>query len=170
MQITSLESLVIHDLGIMYDAETRFLAAQQQMLPYTSARPLQQLLQEHIAQTEQQIRNLEQIFQILGQPQPHATSEAAAGLVAEGKRRMHAVTGNAHLLDCVIASIHEQVEHYELATYRTLVTLCQELGQGQVAQLLQQNLHQEEQKAQQVERHMPMLIGHALGSRAIGGH
>jgi len=148
----------VHEIQGMYDAEHQFLDAMQQQLPKTQNPAVQQLLTAHIAQTQQHIGNLEQVFQILGQPAQRMTCDGAAGLVAEGTKLMQETQGVPALLDLAIAGGDDKVEHYEVATYRGLVAGAQAAGQMQIVQLLQQNLLQEEQTAQLIEQSLPQLL------------
>jgi len=163
MAITSVQQKFTHELGDIYDAEHRFLEAQQQMLPKARSNTVKQLLQQHIQETEQQIRNLDQAFQVLGEQPKRVTCEGAAGIVAEGQKTLREAQGNASLTDCVIAGAASKVEHYEIASYRGLLMGAQLMGQPQLTQLLQQNLQQEEQTAQMVEQSVPQLLQQAMG-------
>jgi ferritin-like metal-binding protein YciE len=168
MAIKNLNEKFIHELGDIYDAEHRFLEAQQQMLTQASNSTVKTLLQEHIQQTEQQIQNLEQIYTTLGEKPKRVKCDAAAGLVSEGQKTMKEASGNPAILDCVIAGAQAKVEHYEVASYRGLIEGARIMGQDQVLQLLQQNLQQEEQTAQRVEKSTPQLLQQAMSSNEMG--
>ena len=53
------------------------------------------------------------------------------------------------------------VEHYEIGVYRGLINGAELMGQAGVAQLLQQNLQQEEETAQHLESSEPMLFANS---------
>jgi ferritin-like metal-binding protein YciE len=160
MAISTLQETFLHDLGDIYDAEHRFLEAQQQLLPQASNPQLQEVLHEHIAQTQQQIQNIEQIFQIIGQQPKRATCQAAVGLVQEGQQTVQQA-GNEAVRDALIAGAQGKVEHYEIASYRTLLSSAKLLGVQQAAMLLQHNLEQEETASSRVDTHMPHLLSAA---------
>ena len=82
MPITNLQEKLLTELADIYDAEHQFLEAQQQMLQQASDQQLKGMLQTHIDQTQQQIQNLEQIYDQVGQQPERQTCEAAQGLVA----------------------------------------------------------------------------------------
>ncbi|GAB4199535.1 MAG: ferritin-like domain-containing protein [Roseiflexaceae bacterium] len=168
MAIHDLNQKFAHELGDIYDAEHRFLEAQQQMLTKASSPQLKSMIQQHIQQTEQQIRNLEEIHNLLGQKPQRVTCEAAAGLVSEGQKTMKEAAGNPAILDCVIAGAQSKVEHYEVASCRGLVTGAQMMGQQQILQLLQQNLQQEEQTASLIEQSTPQLLQQAMSAQQRG--
>lgn len=168
MAITTLEEKLIHDISDIYDAEHRFLEAQQEMMSQASAPMLKDMLKEHIGQTQQQIQNLEQVYQILGQKTLRVKCDAAVGLVAEGQKTMKEAKSNPQILDCVIAGSIARVEHYEIAAYRGLVTACEEMGQSQILPLLDQNLKQEHETALKAEQGLASLIQQSLSAKQRG--
>lgn len=168
MAIKNLNEKFIHELGDIYDAEHRFLEAQQEMLSQANNPTVKTLLQEHIGQTEQQIKNLEQAYSILGEKPKRVKCDAAAGLVSEGQKTMKEAANNPAILDCVIAGAAAKVEHYEVASYRGLIEGARIMGQDQILQLLQQNLQQEEQTAQRVEQSTPQLLQRAMSANEMG--
>jgi ferritin-like metal-binding protein YciE len=121
------------------------------------------MIREHITQTEAQIKNLEEVYSTIGAKAKRVKCDAAAGLVTEGQKGMKETATQPHLRDCMIAGAAAKVEHYEIASYRGLVTLCQELGQDSALGLLKENLKQEERTAQLVEQHVPELL-HKVGN------
>lgn len=168
MPIKTLEEKMQHELGDIYDAEHQFLEAQQEMIKQANNSTVKTMLQEHIQQTEQQISNLEQVFQAMGQQPKRIKCQAAAGLVSEGQKLLKEVSGNPALVDLAIAGAQAKVEHYEVACYRGLITGAEETGQTEIVQLLRQNLQQEEQTAQRVEQSTPQLVQAAMSSNQRG--
>jgi ferritin-like metal-binding protein YciE len=162
MTIETLDQKFLHDLAEIYDAEHRFLEAQGRLFHEAGAPQLKALIQDHIAQTEQQIGNIEQIYRQLGASAERATCAAAAGLVTEGEQGLAQTAGSPALRDYAIGGALSKVEHYEVAAYRGLLTAAECMGQIQIAALLRQNLVQEEQTATLVEQSAPMLLEQAI--------
>ena len=167
MAIDTLEEKFAHGLGSIYDAEHQFLEAMEEMLTQATSNTVKSLLKEHITQTKQQIRNLEQAFKILGQEAEQIDCEGAEGLVSEGATLMDEAADNPAMLDFAIAGAADKVEHYEIATYRGLIAEAQQMGQNEIVRLLRDNLQQEEQTAQKIEQSVPALLQQAT-SRAAG--
>lgn len=168
MPIKTIEDKFVHDLADMYDAEHRFLEAQQEMLQQASAPQLQQMLQEHIRETRQQIKNLEQVYALLGARPTRIKCDAAAGLVLEGQKGLREFASNPAVRDCAIVGTAAKVEHYEIASYRGLVAAFQGVGQAQILNLLSENLNQEEQTVQKVEASVPTLLERAMLAQQRG--
>lgn len=168
MAIRTLDEKLVHDIGDIYDAEHRFLEAQQEMLQHAHAQSVQMLLTEHIAQTQQQIDNLNQIYKLMGVTPARVKCDAAAGLVIEGQKGLKETSGAPTIQDVMIANASSKVEHYEIASYRGLIEGAKLLGNPQVLALLQQNLQQEEQTAMKIEQTTPMLLNQAMSANQLG--
>ena len=63
---------------------------------------------------------------------------------------MHEAQGEA-IRDCAINAAVVRVEHFEMGTYRGMVTGAQQMGQDQIVNLLSENL----QQAEQTQRRKP---------------
>jgi ferritin-like metal-binding protein YciE len=164
-KITNLEQKFVYEIGAMYDAENRFLEAMQMMCQCCQQNQLKSLLENHIRETEQQIRNLEQVCNILGQQPRRINCDTAAGLISDGQRFMLLASENQKILELGLAGGQAKVEHLEIACYRGLIKSAEQMGQNQIVQLLQQNLQQEEQTAQKIEQCMPQLLQDAKSSQ-----
>ncbi len=157
MAISNAQELFVHNLSEIYDAEHQFVEGQQEMAQQASDQDLKSAIQDHIDQTQQHARNLEQVFEQLGQQPQRATNEVAQGLVSEAQQLMQQ-TQDENLRDVAINAAVMKVEHFEMGSYRGLVTAAQQMGQDQIVSLLQQNLQEEEQTAQTAEQSAPNLL------------
>ena len=169
MSIKTLDEKFVHELGDAYDAEQQFTGAMQQMVQQASDSKLKHVLETHINETQQQIKNLEQIFTLLGEQITQVKCDGAAGLVSEAQKSMKEAGDNPAILDCIIASAAAKGEHYEIASYRGLVMGAEQMGQPEVLHLLHQNLQQEEQTAQLIEDNVPKLLAKAAQSESREG-
>lgn len=168
MTINTTKEKFLHALGDIYDAEHRFLEGQQQMLGLATDQTLRASIAQHIEESQQQIRNLEQIFTLLAQPPKRETCDASNGLVLEAQKSVqHA--GNEAIRDCLILDSLSKVEHYEMAAYRSLVIAAQYVDNGEVKLLLQEILKQEEDTAHKLEMAAPMLIEYAMQNEMAFG-
>jgi ferritin-like metal-binding protein YciE len=162
MAINTLEEKFIHGLGDIYDAEHRFLDAQQTMLPNANSSTVKQLLETHIAETEEQIVNLTKVYEILGLTPKRVSCDGAAGIVTEGNKLLTETKDVPALADLAISGGCSKVEHYEIASYRGLIAGAEQMGQTEVVRLLSENLQQEEKTAQTIESSMPALLQKAM--------
>jgi ferritin-like metal-binding protein YciE len=125
---------------------------------------LQSLIQNHIRETEQQIRNLEQVFSNMKQQPKRINCDAAAGLISDGQKLLLLTTDNPNLLDLALAGAQAKVENFEINCYRSLIAGAEQMNQNEVVKLLQQNLQQEQQTAQKIEQHLPQLMQQAMSN------
>ena len=159
--ISNTQEKFLHELGDIYDAEQQFLKGQQELLQQASDPTLKQMLERHIGESEQQVQVLDQVFELLGEKPKREACAAAKGLVTEAQKVLKEAQ-TPELRDCLIGGAAAKVEHYEIASYRGLITGAQQMGQDQVVSLLQKNLQQEEQTAQKVEQSAPQLLQKAM--------
>jgi len=162
MAINNSTEKFFHGLADIYDAENQFLKGQQEMLQNATDPNLQQMIQQHIQQTQFQIQNLDQVFSVMGQQPQRMTCDGAKGIVTEGQKVIKETKNNPALCDCAIAAAADKVEHYEIASYRALIQEAQFMGQQQVMSLLQQNLEQEESTSRLIESSTPQLLQNAM--------
>jgi ferritin-like metal-binding protein YciE len=168
MTMRNAQEMFQHEVGDIYDAENRFLKGQQEMLNKASDPQLQGLIKQHIEQTQQQIRNLDQVFSLLGQQPKGVMCDSAQGLVTEAQKAMQEAASDP-IRDVLIDTAAAKVEHYEIASYRSLITDAELMGQREIQTLLQQNLQQEEQTAQLLEQTAPQLVRKALATAGGAG-
>jgi len=163
MAISTMQDLLLDQLGDVYDAEHRFLKGQQEMVQNATDQQLKSGIQLHIEQTQGHIQNLEQVFSLMGQQPKGVTCEASQGLVSEAKKDMQGA-GSDSIRDVLIDGAALRVEHYEIAAYTALIAGAQLMGQQQAVNLLQQNLQQEQQTAQKLEQMTTTLLQAAMQS------
>ena len=157
MAITHPQEMFLHELCLTYDAEHQFLEGQQEMAQNAIDQELESSIREHIEQTRLHIRNLEEVFDQLGQQPQRQTSVVAQGLVSEAQQSIQEAQNGA-VRDCVINAAVIKVEHFEMGSYRNLVTGAQQTGQTGIANLLNENMQQEEETAQTAEQSAPGLL------------
>ena len=163
MAISNVQGLFVRELCEIYDAEHRFLEGQVKMVHRATDHELQRSIETHIAQTRHQIEILERLFRDLGEEPRRETNEAAQGLVSGAERGIEEAQGDA-LRDCLIDAAVIKVEHFEIGSYRGLLTGARLVtGQQSVAvDLLEANLRQEEETAQIAEQSAETLLQKAM--------
>jgi ferritin-like metal-binding protein YciE len=142
MQLESLKKLFIMELQDVYSAENQLLEGLQLMADAASNQELKQAFQQHLQETQGQIGRLEQIFSQLGEEPGGETCEAMQGLLAEAKEVLE-MQADPDVLDAALIGCAQKNEHYEIASYGTLVTYANMMDETQVADLLQATLDEE---------------------------
>lgn len=159
MQMRSVKDLFLHELSDIYDGEKTIAQMLPKMAGEVTSDQVKTGIQQHERETQQQIKNLEQCFQILGTQPDRVTCHAVRGLEQEHDTFMKE-NPPKELLTMFDVGAASKTEHYEIASYRGLVDKANLMGQPECARLLQENLRQEEAMAQKVEQ-----IGHQLGQQ-----
>jgi ferritin-like metal-binding protein YciE len=103
---------------------------------------LKEGINEHLKQTENHVKRLERVFNLLDEPAKGKTCPAMKGLIEEGNETIKEHDASA-LRDVLIIAAAQKVEHYEIAAYGTARTLAEKLGETEVAEILQETLDEE---------------------------
>jgi len=140
--VASLREHLIEELNDLLNAEQQLIEALPQMEKKASTRELKAAFRRHLAQTRMHERRVSQALKQLGEKADGTTCEAMEGLLEEGQELMGSADGGA-LLDAMLITAAQKVEHYEIATYGTVRTYAQVLGERGVAKLLDQTLREE---------------------------
>ena len=107
-------------------------------------------VRQHLGETREQIRRLDQCLDSLGESKS-TVKDAAISFVGNMATMGHGVAGDAILKNTFA---DEAFEHYEIAAYKSLLTLCDRAGVTAAAQPLQTSLREEEQMAAWIDQHV----------------
>ena len=140
--VTSLREHLIEELNDLLNAEQQLVEALPQMAERASSRELRTAIRSHLSETRQHVKRVTQTLKQLGEKASGKTCEAMEGLLEEGQELMEASDAGA-LRDAMLITAAQKVEHYEIATYGTVRTYAQVIGERGVAKLLQQTLKEE---------------------------
>ena len=142
MKLDSLQTLWIEEMRDLYNAENQLLEALPKMAKGASSPELKQAFEDHLEETKEHVERLEEIFDKLDEKPTGKTCKAMKGLVEEGSEILKE-KGAEPVLDAGIIAAAQKVEHYEIASYGTLRTFANILGEEDAAELLQQTLDEE---------------------------
>jgi ferritin-like metal-binding protein YciE len=140
-----LEKFFIESLKDIYWAEKHLIKALTKMQKASSTTQLQDAISNHIAQTEDHVTRLENIFEKLGEKARGKKCEAMEGLIKEGESAVDETEDGSMVRDAAIIMSAQKVEHYEIATYGTLAQLAETMGQDNIAEILNQTLTEEKE-------------------------
>ena len=143
MSLDSLEKLFIEELKDIYNAEKQLTRALPRMAKAAESPELRQAFTNHLRETQGQIQRLERVFKEAGQAVRGKKCKGMEGLIEEGKEMMEE-DGEPEVKDAALIASAQKVEHYEIAAYGCLRAYAELLGYSEAAQLLQQNLQEEE--------------------------
>jgi ferritin-like metal-binding protein YciE len=140
--IKNLDDLFVHTLQDMYYAEQKITKALPKMIEKVTDPQLKQAFQTHLGETKNQIKRLEQVFQMHGESPKAITCPAIDGILDEANEIMGDAS-DPEVLDAAALAAAQAVEHYEITRYGTLIAWARQLGRSDCAGVLQQTLAQE---------------------------
>ncbi|MFP9119063.1 ferritin-like domain-containing protein [Flavobacterium sp. RNTU_13] len=139
-----LRELFVDSLKDIYWAEKALTKALPKMAKNATTEVLVQAIEEHTAVTEQQVQRLERVFELIDEKAVAKKCEAMDGLIKEAQDIMES-TEQGPVRDAGIIAASQKVEHYEIATYGTLVAFAKTLGEDEVADILAETLAEEKE-------------------------
>lgn len=138
-----LRQFFVDQLQDIYWAEKALVQELPKMQGATTTEEVAEAITEHVSETEEQINRLEQIFDMMGEPAKTKKCEAMDGLIKEAHNIIDETDEGTSTRDAAIIMAVQKMEHYEIATYGSLVQLAKTIGMNDVAQLLAQTLAEE---------------------------
>ncbi len=144
---SGLRDLFLDELKDIYWAEKALVKALPKMAEKATSSELVTAIEEHLAVTETHVDRLEQVFQSIGEKAAAKKCDAMEGLIKEAQGIMEE-TEEGVVRDAGIISAAQKVEHYEIASYGTLVSFANTLGESEAAQLLEETLNEEKEADQ----------------------
>lgn len=145
---TKLRELFVDELRDIYWAEKHLTKALPKMRKAATATELANAFEQHLAVTENQIGRVEQVFEMLDTAARAKKCDAMEGLVKEAQGIIEDTDEGTATRDVGLIMAAQKVEHYEIATYGSLVQLAKTMGRDDIASLLQQTLDEEKQADQ----------------------
>ena len=131
-----------HTLQDVYYAENAIAKSLPKVIEAVSHAELKKALQQHLAETKDQIATLKKVFKSTGIEAKGEKCDAIEGLIKECdgviKEAKGATARNAAIIGCCQA-----IEHYEIARYGTLREWAKAIDQPEAHEMLSAILDQE---------------------------
>ena len=140
--ITNLRDAFLDEIRDIYHAERQLLKALPKLAKAASDGELRGALEAHLAETENQVSRLEQVFEAIGETPRGTDCPAMDGLLKEADNVAGEVD-DKKVLDAAIIGSAQAIEHYEISRYGTLIAWAEELGHENVIRFLKANLKEE---------------------------
>lgn len=141
MKITSLEEAFIHELSDVYSAEKQITKALPKLAKAATNPMLVEGFEQHLEETEGQIEKLDAFVERNDLKLKRIKCKAMEGLVEEGEEIIKEIE-EGPVRDVLLIGGAQKVEHYEIASYGTLVEMAKKLGYKDV-ELLEDILAEE---------------------------
>jgi ferritin-like metal-binding protein YciE len=142
MAVKTIRELFIHELSDTYSAEKQMTRSLPKMARAASDEQLAQAFRDHLEETRGQVERIDQIVELTGLKLKRIKCAAMEGLVEEGNDLIDEID-KGPVLDVALIGAAQKVEHYEIASYTTLVLLATKLGFMDAVPLLEASLAEE---------------------------
>lgn len=145
MNMKTLEDVFIHLLSDTYSAEKQLTRGLAKLARAASDEKLSAAFNAHLDETQGQIARIDQIIE--QEPKikiKRMKCVAMEGLIEEANEAIESTEKN-DVRDAALIAAAQKVEHYEIASYGTLVTLAEQLGYTAAVKLLAETLEEEKE-------------------------
>ena len=142
-KIKTLQELFEIELKYAYDCEQKLVKKGiPAMIEAASSPELRDALEHHLQETQGQIASLERVFSVIGMEPDTKDNDILDKTLSAAKDSVSNIESSS-LRDAALIVNGNQVEHYEIAMYGSLVAFARHLGLQDVVGLLEQTLKQE---------------------------
>lgn len=142
MAVKTVADLFLHELSDTYSAEKQMTRSLPKMARASSDPQLAQAFLDHLEETQGQVARIDEVAELLNLKLKRIKCAAMEGLVEEGKDLIEEIE-KGPVLDVALIGAAQKVEHYEIASYATLIALASKLGYTPVIPLLEASLAEE---------------------------
>jgi len=160
MNQETLHELFVEQLRDLYDAEKQLVKALPKMAKAADNDELAEAIRSHLAETENQVTRLEEVFGIVGVTAKGKPCKGMKGLLEEGNEAIQE-EDKGEMRDLAMITGAQKIEHYEISAYGTLRTLAEQLDLGDAAELLQQTEDEEKEADSKLTEIAVMIYGSA---------
>lgn len=138
-----IKELLIDELQDIYSAEQQIVKSLPDMISASQSNDLKSALEAHWKETENQVKRLEKIFQMLHIEKREKFCKGMQGLIEEAKEVLSDFPEASPMRDAALISKAQRIEHYEIAAYGTARSYAKELNLDDVDNLLADTIDEE---------------------------
>jgi ferritin-like metal-binding protein YciE len=140
-----LRKFFVEELQDIYWAEKHLVKELPKLQKAATSEELADAIGDHQAATEEHVSRLEDVFKMMGETAKAKKCEAMEGLVKEAQHIIAETEEETATRDVALIMAAQKVEHYEIATYGSLVQLAKTIGMMDVAEVLAETLMEEKE-------------------------
>jgi ferritin-like metal-binding protein YciE len=150
-EIATPRDLFLHELGdILYVERQLADEVLPMLLDEVRDTEFHRALDQHLGQTKRHVKNVEKVFDLLGEtPQPEECI-GFEGLKSEHRKLRE--EASEELVDSVDLGAASRTECYEIAAYEGLRRMAKAMGEDRAVDLLDRNLAEEKEALRLVEK------------------
>lgn len=150
-KMDSPRDLFLHELGDVLYAENVLVKTLPKLAKEAQDQELRKGFEQHLEETKGHVRNIEEVFRALGEKPKAEKCPGIEGITKEHDEFMKQEQPAPEVCDMFLTGAGARTEHYEIAAYTGLVIAAEAMGETQCAELLQENLRQEQATLERLE-------------------
>lgn len=144
MKIKNFPGLFETDLRYIYDCEQKLVKKGiPSMIEACSSTELRTALEQHLEETRTHVTRLDRVFKLIGAESKTEGNDIIDEITDAAKDMVSATEDGSSLRDAALIASGNLVEHYEIATYGSLVSFARQLAIPEAVGLLEQTLNEE---------------------------
>ena len=136
-QMSDPRELFLHELGDVLYAEQTLVKTLPKLQEEASDDELASGFADHLEETRQHVKNIQQAFEQLGEPAKAEKCPGIEGIKKEHDDFVSNESPSPEVLNAFLTGAAARTEHYEIAAYEGLVTMATAMGEAEVAELAQ---------------------------------
>ena len=140
---TPQEAFFTEALKDIYWAEQELVKSLPKMQDATTTPELADAIELHLEETRMHVKRIKEIFALLGKPEETKVCFAMQGLIKEANSIVEEIAEGSMTRDAATIMAAQKIEHYEIATYGSLVEHAKILGLNAIYGILQATLDEE---------------------------
>ena len=150
-EITTPRELFLHELGdILYVERSLADKALPTLIGEVRDDDFRTALESHLEETRGHVKNVERVFELMGETPKAEPCIAFEGLTKEHEKLVEETSGD--LIDIVDLGAAARTENYEIAAYEGLRRMAKAMGENEAVELLDSNLAEEKNALRTVEK------------------
>ena len=138
----NLKDLFLDELADMYDAENRIARALPKMAKAATDEDLKTAILNHLEETRGHLEKVEKVFAAFDEKAKGKKCKATVGLLEEGDEITSDNSGEPTITAAIISAC-QKVEHYEIASYGSLIAWGKLLNNDEAVKLLEEIVNEE---------------------------
>lgn len=135
--------LFMEQLQDIYWSENALVEMLPKMEKAATSKELRKAIAYHLEETKNQAGRLEEVFSLLEEDAYERRCEAMVGIIKEAKELIIDTEKDSLVRDVALIVAAQKVEHYEIASYGSLIALVKQIGNIEAARLLEETLEEE---------------------------
>lgn len=142
MQSNEFKQVYVDELKDIYSAESQLVKALPKVAKALVSPQLVQAIESHLEETKAQAVRLKSLLESMGEDTKGPAYEAMKGILEEGSKMIEEIQ-KGPVRDAALIAGCQKVEHYEIASYGSVVEWAKVLGLNDHAKVLQTTLDEE---------------------------